>query len=264
MIRFLISSLLGTSILATQLWAQQVVVSTPMHTVGDSFYENINVGFGFVPRGNLAAIRPGNLGAPPPFGNFDPGSSPAIGFRNGPFNFNLQAGHGSNRTFSSVTPSVVIPNGGTGAIFSGSQRPFVTGVVPVVGNQGRAYLFDLVDRLKAEGKQLGQVSTASQTARQDSHAAEGEVRTTRPIHSGSSAERGDLSLAEIRAQQAAAANQVSAEVAVWVERARGAEQAGKRGAARIYYQNAAKRAQGALQRQLNAKVRSLQKPSTEE
>lgn len=264
MFRFVISALLWTGILATNVGAQQAVVSTPFHTVGESFYENINVGFGFVPRGNLSAVRSGSFGAPPPFGNFDPGSSAAVGFRNGPFNFNLQAGHGSNRTFSSVTPSVVVPNGGTGAIFSGSQRPFVTGVVPVVGNQGRAYLFDLVDRIKAEGKQLGRSSAAPASARSEEHVAEGEVRSTRPVRSGSSAERGDLSLAEIRAQQAAQDRTANAEVAVWIARARGAEQAGRRGAARIYYQNAAKRAVGDLQRQLQAKVQSLRKPTSSE
>lgn len=259
MIRFLISSLLWTSILVTTSRAQQAVVSTPLNTVGESFYENFNVGFGFAPRGNLAAIRPGNFGAPPPFGNFDPGSSAAVGFRNGPFGFNLQAGHGSNRTFSSVTPSVVVPNGGTGAIFSGSQRPFVTGVVPVVGNQGRAYLFDLVDRMKAEGRQLGPSQSTPQSAPEDVRAAGGKVMSTRPLRSGSSAERGDMSVAEIRAQQAAEASHVNAEIAVWIERGRGAEQAGRRGAARIYYQNAAKRATGELQRQLEAKVKSLRK-----
>lgn len=258
MYRLTLVGLLLASISATSARAQQAVVSTPMNTVSESFFENINVGFGFVPQGNLANIRPGNFGAPPPFGNFDPGSGASVGFRNGPFSFNLQAGHGSNRSFTSVTPSVVVPNGGTGTIFSGSQRPFVTGVVPVVGNQHRAYLFDLVDRLKAEGKQLGQASGSTTTAA--AHPA-GEVVATRPIRSGSSAERGDLSLAEIRAQRAAEDSVANEEVAVWIERARGAEQAGRLGAARIYYQNAAKRATGELQAQLVAKVKELRKPA---
>ena len=47
----------------------------------------------------------------------------------------LFAEQGSRRSFTSQTPTVVVPQGGTGAIFSGSLRPFVVGVVPVVGDE---------------------------------------------------------------------------------------------------------------------------------
>ena len=74
----------------------------------------------------------------------------------------------------------------------------------------------------------------------------------------STANHGDLSVAEIRRQQAApqdaARNQ---KIEVRIEKARGLEDAGKAGLAKIYYQQAATRADGELKKQLLEKIRSL-------
>ena len=51
------------------------------------------------------------------------------------FRFRFSASQGSNRSISSTSPSVTMPNGGFGSISSGTLRPFVTGFTPIVGQQ---------------------------------------------------------------------------------------------------------------------------------
>jgi hypothetical protein len=73
----------------------------------------------------------------------------------------------------------------------------------------------------------------------------------------STANHGDLSVAEIRRQQAAQDAARLEEIQVRIEKAQGLEEAGKPGLAKIYYQQAATRADGELKKQLLEKVRSL-------
>ena len=125
----------------TGSYAQQVQLTSPLQTINDSFYENF--GFGGI---NMGRSGPGggwylNTGpassTPPPFGGYDPAADARFGMQfGGPFGFgfNMLAGQGSTRSNTVTAPTIVIPNGGTGSIFSGSIRPFVTGVIPVVGN----------------------------------------------------------------------------------------------------------------------------------
>ncbi len=119
--------------------AQQVRVGTPFQQLNDSFYENFNIGWGF------SRMRPNGSGfffngpgaAPPPFGGHDPNGDAQLGFgtrgRNGSGFFNFSFGQGNSRSMSTTTPSVVVPNGYGGTISSLTQRPFVTGFIPVVG-----------------------------------------------------------------------------------------------------------------------------------
>ena len=123
------------------VYAQQVQLTSPFQTINDSFYENF--GFGGI---NLGRSGPGGgwyfrtgpaNSTPPPFGGYDPAADARFGMQfGGPFGlgFNMLAGQGSNRTHTMTAPTIVIPNGGSGYLFSGSMVPFVTGVIPVVGN----------------------------------------------------------------------------------------------------------------------------------
>ena len=144
--------------------AQYIGVTTPFQSFTESYYNRTGVNFGFqipgasggrgvvglMPNGQLSpdgAIRFGQFShgaALPPFGGYDPGADAHLGFRvgggGGPsFNFNLTMGQGSSRTASVVAPTVVVPNGGSGYFFNGTQRPFVTGIVPVVGAMPSSY-----------------------------------------------------------------------------------------------------------------------------
>ena len=138
---------------------QQIFVETPSTNVSDSFFENFGVNFGFSlpagqgsgsrvvgldplgrPLGNVTFSQGGAASAIPPFGGFDPSAGAQTGFavqgRNGGgFSLGLNFGTGSTRTLQSTTPGITVQNGFGGSLFNGSSRPFVTGVVPVVGNR---------------------------------------------------------------------------------------------------------------------------------
>ncbi len=118
---------------------QQVTVSSPHTAVSDSFFEHTGTSWGaqgknwffqFGPQGNPH-------GAAPQFGGYDPSAGANVGFGfngggvGGGFLGNFS--QGSRRSFTSVTPSVTMQNGGTGMIMDTSVSPFVMGYVPIVG-----------------------------------------------------------------------------------------------------------------------------------
>ena len=267
-----------------------------MQTINDSFYENF--GFGGI---NMGRSGPGggwylNTGpatsTPPPFGGYDPAADARFGMQfGGPFGFgfNMLAGQGSTRSNTVTAPTIVIPNGGTGSIFSGSVRPFVTGVIPVVGNAPFGPMMPMAPQpslspLAERVAQLQQQQAATQAAggadpdprrrcsprcppamtdplviqggQVEAKAAAG--RPAAPAAAAdSTANHGDLSVAEIRRQQAAQDAARMEEIQVRIEKAQGLEEAGKPGLAKIYYQQAATRADGELKKQLLEKIRSL-------
>jgi hypothetical protein len=117
--------------------AQNVVVGTPFNNLGDSFYENFGTS-GSWSDGN-AFFNWGGGGAVPSYGGYDPSADARFGFNAGGLHLGFSAGQGSSRFSSSQTPMVTVPNGGMGSMFSGTLTPFVTGFVPVVGEDGGVY-----------------------------------------------------------------------------------------------------------------------------
>ena len=131
-------------------------ISTPFHGVRDSFFESFGVGFGFgFPQGNMGGISNDSGGSsivgfnPFPVGNnllpvgfagFDPtaGASFGWGFRGNGFSggFGISAAQGSDRTMTMAAPSITVTNGVPGFFAEVTQRPFVTGLIPVVGGYG--------------------------------------------------------------------------------------------------------------------------------
>lgn len=281
----------------TGSYAQQVQLTSPLQTINDSFYENFGFGGIHMGRGGPGGGWHLNTGpansTPPPFGGYDPAADARFGMQfGGPFGlgFNMLAGQGSTRSNTVTAPTIVIPNGGTGSIFSGSIRPFVTGVIPVVGNAQYGPMMPMmapqpsVSPLAERVAQLQQQQAATQAA---AGAAPGPVPAVQPappargdrplvINGGplaaqapagrsatsasdndSTANHGDLSVAEIRRQQAARDATQLEEIQARIEKARGLEETGKPGQAKIYYQQAATRADGELKKQLLEKIRSL-------
>lgn len=236
-----------------QASGQQVNVAAPLHNVGHGFYENIGTSWGLNGPGWFFNFG----GAPPPaFGGFDPnaGANFGAGFRAGNTNgfFNLAAGQGANSTFVSQTPNVTIPNGGNGYFIDGTFRPFVTSIIPVVGeNSDPSPLRERLRRLKA-GVENTSPSPGNEPATAEAGGGGGN-------NSGraSTAERGALSVAALKAQAAAAENAVDEELAEILEKAKGAEAAGKPNVARIYYQMAARRARGDQQREILTHLETL-------
>lgn len=278
-------------------YAQQVQLTSPLQTINDSFYENfgfggINLGHSGPSGGWFLNTGPASS-TPPPFGGYDPAADARFGMQfGGPFGlgFNMLAGQGSTRSNTVTAPTIVIPNGGTGSMFSGSIRPFVTGVIPVVGNAQFGPMMPMMtpqpsfSPLAGRVAQLQQQQAATQSAaspgphpapavqpampardagplvikggQAEAKAAAGRPAVSAPAV-GSTANHGDLSVAEIRRQQGAQDAVRTAEIQSRIEKARGLEEAGKSGLAKIYYQQAATRADGELKKQLLEKIRAL-------
>ncbi len=229
--------------------AQQVVVATPNNTVGSSFYEHIGVQWGVRGKGWFF-----NFGGPPPapqFGGFDPNAGANFGFggRNGFINFT--AGQGASTTFGSQTPMVTMQNGGFAVFNDQISRPFVTGLIPIVGESPAfpSVLAERLHRLQAEG--------SGQTPSDDAPAAAGSPAVAGP----SSAERGTASVADIKArktaEKSAQVSAAAAEVEVLLEKARGAAAEGKPAVAKIYLQMAARRAEGERRAEILRQLEAL-------
>ena len=233
------------------------------------------------PNGDLQFRQGGAASAVPQFGGHDPASDGTLGFATrgseGDLLFNFFSGQGSTRSNVTQAPVIVIPNGGSGTVSDTSQVPFVTGVIPVVGSpnmqaitgyglplsQPQSVVQQKLQQLKYE-----QIREATQKVNPNdresarNNQAPSSVRLGAGSTSGgpSSADRGDLSVAEIRRQQQSGGSTDSAgdsELSAWVERARGAEDAGKNNVALIYYKMAARRASGEQKKQLIEKIRQL-------
>jgi hypothetical protein len=235
--------------------AQQVTVATPHPTVSHSFHEQFGVNWGI--RGNGWFF---NFGGPvaPPFGGFDPNAGATFGF-GGPHGFlNITASQGSSTTFSGQTPMVTVANGGTAAFFDQTVRPFVTGVIPVVGGQPPAVGSVREERLSrlSAGEAAGERKASPAAARPAAAGGAGK--------GPSSAERGELSVAEIKARKLDEASSedaaVAAEIEVLLEKARGAIEAGKPGVAKIHLQMAARRASGERQAAILKQLDELAAP----
>ncbi len=280
-----------------RMQGQQVRIGTQFHTMQDDFFERIGANFSFsLPgRGNLVGLDP--LGNPTPdgsiqfrqggfnsalpaFGGHDPAADAQTGFsilKNGAaFNFNFAAGQGNNRTLVTQAPSVVIQDGQQGFVSDTFQRPFVTGVIPVVGDMSVAPPFavmptyvsplqEKIRRLREQQQQGGHVAYGGRTAVDapvnDASAHEASASSAAPAGGSSSATRGDVSVAEIKrqkaAEKAAEAEANATEILALIERARGAEELDKVGIARIYYRMAANRAEGEQKQELLEKLKSL-------
>ena len=135
----------------------------PHPTFGHSFYEQFGTSWGV--RGNGWFF---SFGGPvvPPFGGFDPNAGANFGFA-GPNGFlNISAGQGSSTTFGGQTPMVTVMNGGSGAFFDQTVRPFVTGVIPVIGGQPPAFQSVLEERLArlSAGETSGDAASGTATA----------------------------------------------------------------------------------------------------
>jgi hypothetical protein len=289
--------MLFSAVFAERGSAQQIQLTSPYQRISDSFYENFGIGWGVNrsgPGGGWFFNTGPSSSAIPPFGGYDPAADAHFGFGGFGggmgFNFGLSAGQGSTRTNSVVAPTLVIPNGGTGGLFSGSVTPFVTAVVPVVGGAPSVTsvmpavpmmpapqtsvspLQERIERLQQQGTATPRATPAERgmpdAGRQDDaplvlnggKAADGAPAATRTVSGAaadSSANHGDISVAEIRRQQAAEDAARQEEIAIRLEKARGYEEAGKPGLAKIYYQQAAARAEGEQKKKLLEKIRSL-------
>jgi len=185
----------------------------------------------------------------------------------------------------SQTPSITLPNGGTGYFSDTSQSPFVIGFIPVVGGApqlpstypmalpagfglpypavGSVYpekgnpRVQAMLRARARGEDPPELDLPQKpvTAQEP---AEGETAVVpMPPGRGSTAAVAAPSVAEARRmhrEELAAANQ---EAMQFLERGITAEESGKSGVARIYYRMAADRCEGKLREQIESRLNGL-------
>lgn len=221
----------------------QVLVETPFQQTSNGFYENFGIGWNYS-NDNFFINVPNSVR--PPFGMGDPNADARFGFTGrgpggGRFGINFTFGQGSTRTNSVTSPMIMLPNGGTGAIFDGSVRPFVTGFVPVVGqgggNQSISPVRQKLQQMANEGtlETLGAVDSPAVR-----RAPRREPQVEPPLRSMSSAESGDLSVAEIRRRQAKEEDTAPHRVAG--EKAAALEAEGKLVSAKLGYKRAADQA----------------------
>ena len=274
--------------------AQMIRSSLPFTRVNNSWYERLGIDFGFHLRGSggnpladnargVYGYGPGGQILPnitfsqgsvnsaiPPFGQYDPGADATFGYnvRNGSGGYHLgfRFGKGSNRSITNTTPVLMTRNGTTGSLFNGTANPFVTGIVPVVGNGANAIpdmrTANWVSPLEMKLRQLhmdqqsgyAPTQTSSQSARSDST----------PRHYGnadSTANRGDLSVKEIKRlrslQNQSAQESQNAQVNSWVAKADKALASGKDGAARSYLRTAIRYASGNRKGELERRLQKL-------
>jgi hypothetical protein len=240
--------------------AQQSVVGTPFASASDSFSESIGTQWGIKGPGWFFNWGGGN--AVPPFGGFDPNSGLQGGFGFGGNGmrgrFGFTAAQGSTRGFSSTSPMVVVPNGGVGGIIDTNYRPFVTEIVPVVGESAVAA------KLRQYGRPPYRLAadqeTAAKSSAENSKAslvAETNTSSESQFTGQSSAARGSQSLAEIRRQLAAEDATREAELAAILASADQLESAGDKSAAASQYAKAAYRVEGSRRQELLLKARTL-------
>jgi general secretion pathway protein D len=153
----------------------QVTIEVRFITLSDNFFERIGVDFdfdiddntglsavqvqalddegpsitvGLDPNGNFTTdldlqFTQNSLGsAAPVFGGFDPGSAANFGFAilsDIEAFFVIQAAQGDSRTNVLQAPKVTLFNGQSAFVSDSSQRPFVTSVIPVVGDFAAAH-----------------------------------------------------------------------------------------------------------------------------
>jgi len=202
-------------------------VATPLIDVNDGFFENFGLGFGF-----------------------------GIGRGNGGFaSLNLAAAQGSDRSLVMQSPTVVVPNGGTGTFVDVRQTPFVTGLIPVVGLQLPPMITPLQDKLSRLSP--GEIQALGQSSVSGGNDGYEDRRRSEPTGPPSSASHGDISVADIHAQQSTEVARSDDELQALIARARGAEAAGKLNVARIYYNMAIRRATGQTKAELKSKVQAL-------
>jgi hypothetical protein len=272
MFRASLSALLFAAAVVAGASAQQVNTGVTQTGVGDSFHETFGTAWSVRGRGWFANFGGGTPGVAPPFGmNGGGGLSGGFGFGGGGVSGNLRfvAQQGSTRSIGSTSGSVTSLNGYPSYFFHGTQRPFITQITPVVGTPPIVVTESpLAMKLRQAGGPGGlgipyRREETPLTFGDNTPPAPGGLQPGGLQPTGSSAERGDLSVAEIRRRQAEADAVRGAELDRLLEEAERLEAEGDaRGAANIYSRLAAK-VEGAEREAVLNRARQLRAASKE-
>jgi hypothetical protein len=249
--------------------AQQATIGAGANRAGSTFSEQYGVQWGV--RGRNFQFQFGGPPAAPPPGGFSLRGQGSNGW------FNFAGGQSSVRSNTSTAASVTVMNGQTGYFFDGAMRPFVTGVIPVVGDRpiwmpglpspGESSPSVLQQRIS----QLREQAALSPAGRSETQAAlerpaadrpaadpPRDVRPPSPPSPISSAAQPGESLAEIRRRQSLQSQSEQSEAAELLARAIAADESGRTATARYYYQAARRKATGSLAEQIDLRLGVLE------
>ncbi len=252
---FLAGLLLALPTIATKpSSAQNINITNPITRLNERSYSHsgINFGFGFPggsgpgsrvqglgPRGNLTpwlGFQYGGNQAFPIFGGYSPNAGARLDFSkrgpNGGFSFGINMAKGSTRTLSSVAPSLTVQNGFGGTLFSGQTRPFVTGMVPIVGGYpSGSFQTGGIDNGVTRALNSGQLDLRP-ARREETYTPSGPVSFS---DENSSAMTGDLSVAQIKVQREERKRQIDREIKALIVEAKDLEKENRHAEARVCY-----------------------------
>lgn len=240
---------------------QQINNGTGLINSSDGFGESIGANWGA--RGKNWFFGFGG-GAFPPFGGAPGGLSGGFGFGGGGLSggFGFNAGQGYSSSLGSTSGSITSLNGTPCFLFSGTLTPFVTEITPVVGTP--VLISPLALKLEQVGGVQGLRPPLSRPEQQlkDSLSDNSDPRRGSDgglAGSGSSAERGELSVAAIRRQQAFEEAALEAELNDFIAEAKRLADAGDNRGAALQYSKAAAKAEGERRQDFLTKARALRK-----
>lgn len=261
-LRFVAMSLVWIG--ATVACAQQVNTGVGNSNVGDSFSESIGSHWAIGGRGWFANFG-GAAGVP--FGGQPGGLTGGGGFGGHGFSggFGFTAGQGYSSSIGGTSGSLTSLNGAQGYLFNGTLTPFVTEIMPVVGSGTTVPVSPLQLKLQQAGgpgalRPPLRLPEAAAPVEQGAkpRPSTRDAAATGGVHAGaSSAERGDLSVAAIRAAADAEAERREAQVSEFLEAARRCEAAGNTRDAALLYNKAAAKVEGARRAAFLEKAREL-------
>lgn len=238
---------------------QMVTTGFPLVGVRDGFSEGIRSNWSLTGPGIYNWFNNNSGSGIPQFGGFQPGAglSGGFAFNRGAYgaNFGFNFSQGYSRSMTSTTP-VVNGFGGSPLIFQNSlQRPFVTSLIPNVGN-GAAFR-NLGAANTIRGRLLrgefsmrdGKVVPTGGAKRAETPAKPKRVPNRRPLVDAAPPTR-----AERQAQAEAQETEQLLAIRKYLQKGKDAEAKGKPNVAKLYYKMAARRADGDLKRQALASI----------
>jgi hypothetical protein len=266
----IILALLLALLLSHLASAQQINNGTGLINSGDGFSEAIGTNWGAHGKGwffGFGGRVPGG-GAFAPFGPAPGGLSGGFGFGGGGLGGGLgfSAGQGSSSSIGSTSGSITSLNGTPGFMFNGTLTPFVTEITPVVGTP--VMISPLALKLQQAGGAQGLRPPLRRPEQKVTDSpSENSAERTAPRRgsagglagSGSSAERGDLSVAAIRRQQAAEEAALATELDEFIAEADRLIAAGDNRGAALQYSKAAAKVEGKRREEFLQKARELRK-----
>ena len=235
-------SLVCWTALAQLAAAQHATVTTPFNTGSSNFFEQIGVGFNV----NIGGFHFQQNGAPlaaPQFGGTTPNAGATTGFAlsvpGGMAYFNITASQGSRQSQTSQTVSTTMMNGTTAGFSDTTQTPFVVSQGPPM-----TPALERWQQLQEGGPAVPR-SPRNTSSASDPPASGGKPNPAAAADASASSALSVAELRQLRARQTQAAHEaLEHETQALVQRAREAEHSGKASVARLYYQQAARRATG--------------------